>query len=58
MQAQQERQALIAGAAYFRAARRGFEPGHELDDWLAAEAEVDQQLARARWRVVNSRSVI
>jgi hypothetical protein len=31
----------IAQAAYFRAERRGFEPGHELEDWLAAEAEID-----------------
>lgn len=23
--------------AYLRAERRGFEPGHELEDWLAAE---------------------
>ncbi|MGE0114960.1 MAG: DUF2934 domain-containing protein [Steroidobacteraceae bacterium] len=30
----------IAEAAYHRAAQRGFEPGHELDDWLSAEAEV------------------
>ncbi|HEY8507133.1 MAG TPA: DUF2934 domain-containing protein [Steroidobacteraceae bacterium] len=29
-------------AAYFRAERRGFAPGHELDDWLAAEREIDQ----------------
>lgn len=35
-----ERQARIARAAYFRAEKRGFEPGHELEDWLAAEAEV------------------
>jgi len=27
-------------AAYFRAERRGFVPGCELEDWLAAEAEV------------------
>jgi hypothetical protein len=45
-----ERPALIARAAYFRAEKRGFEAGHELEDWLAAEAEVDQQLADARWR--------
>lgn len=32
--------AKIADAAYFRAEKRGFEPGHELDDWLAAETEV------------------
>lgn len=30
----------IATAAYFRAEQRGFAPGHELADWLAAEAEV------------------
>lgn len=30
----------IAIAAYFKAQSRGFEPGHELEDWLAAEAEV------------------
>jgi len=31
---------LIAVAAYYRAERRGFEPGCELEDWLNAEAEV------------------
>lgn len=30
----------VARAAYFRAERRGFAPGDELADWLAAEAEV------------------
>lgn len=39
------RRDIIAQAAYFRAERRGFEPGQELDDWLAAEAEVDAALA-------------
>jgi hypothetical protein len=34
-------QVKVALAAYFIAERRGFEPGHELDDWLAAEAEID-----------------
>lgn len=29
----------IAIAAYLRAESRGFEPGHELEDWLAAEME-------------------
>ena len=38
------RHALIAQAAYLRAERRGFEPGHEAEDWLAAEAEVDALL--------------
>lgn len=35
-----ERRDMIATAAYFMAAKRGFEPGHELDDWLTAETEV------------------
>ncbi len=38
------RHALIAEAAYLRAEGRGFAPGHETDDWLAAEAEVDALL--------------
>jgi len=38
------RHALIAEAAYLRAERRGFVPGYETDDWLAAEAEVDALL--------------
>jgi hypothetical protein len=29
----------IAHAAYLRAEKRGFAPGQEIDDWLAAEAE-------------------
>jgi hypothetical protein len=32
-------------AAYLIAQRRGFAPGHELEDWLAAEDQVDQRLA-------------
>lgn len=39
-----ERAAMIAQAAYFRAEHRGFEPGHELEDWLAAEIEVGNAL--------------
>jgi hypothetical protein len=38
------RHTLIAAAAYLRAERRGFVPGHETDDWLAAEVEVDALL--------------
>lgn len=33
-------QAMIAEAAYFRAEKRGFAPGHEFDDWLTAEQEI------------------
>lgn len=35
-----ELNAMISRAAYLRAERRGFEPGHEVEDWLAAEAEI------------------
>jgi hypothetical protein len=38
------RHTLIAESAYLRAERRGFAPGHETDDWLEAEAEVDALL--------------
>jgi hypothetical protein len=41
-----DREAMIAESAYFRSAHRGFEPGHEVDDWLAAESEIDAALAR------------
>lgn len=40
----EDRQALIREAAYYRAARRGLAAGKELEDWLAAEAEIDQRL--------------
>lgn len=39
-----DREQMIAKAAYFRAEQRNFAPGHELEDWLAAEREVDRQL--------------
>jgi hypothetical protein len=38
----------IAIAAYFKAESRCFEPGRELDDWLAAEAEFDRQLGQGQ----------
>ena len=40
------RHALIEKAAYLRAEHRGFEPGHELEDWCEAEREIDTQLFR------------
>ena len=38
----EDRCGLVAEMAYYKAEARGFEPGHELEDWLAAEAEVAQ----------------
>lgn len=40
----EDRLRLIAEAAYFRAEQRGFVPGQELEDWLAAEIEIDALL--------------
>jgi DUF2934 family protein len=41
----EERQQMIAVAAYFRAQGHNFEPGQEVEDWLAAEAEIDEKLS-------------
>ena len=38
-----ERRHMIAEAAYYRAEKREFAPGHELEDWLEAEAELRGQ---------------
>lgn len=35
----------IAREAYYRAERRGFQPGYELDDWLAAEKTLNGETA-------------
>lgn len=35
------RKRMVAEAAYYRAQMRNFEPGHDIDDWLDAEAEID-----------------
>ena len=43
---EEERRILIARAAYYRAERRNFAPGQELEDWVAAEGEVDRELVR------------
>lgn len=39
----ESREARIAEAAYWRSERRGFVPGSEIEDWLSAEKEIDQQ---------------
>jgi hypothetical protein len=39
-----ELRARIAEAAYFCAERRGFEPRHEIDDWLQAERSIEHAL--------------
>jgi hypothetical protein len=39
-----DRRAWIAATAYAFAANRGFEPGHELEDWLKAEKQVQFEI--------------
>lgn len=40
-----DRETRIREAAYFRFVARGYVHGHDLDDWFAAEAEIDADLA-------------
>ena len=39
------RNTRIAEYAYYNSEKRGFEPGHELEDWLDAERQFEQQSA-------------
>jgi hypothetical protein len=41
----EQRQTMISEAAYFMAEHRGFESGHELQDWLFAENQIDAAIA-------------
>lgn len=36
----------IAELAFYKAENRGFEPGHELDDWIEAEREFKEMLTK------------
>jgi len=36
----EQRRELIAVTAYYLAERRNFQPGHEDEDWLAAEVQI------------------
>jgi len=38
---------LIQQSAYYKARARGFAPGHEVEDWIAAEREVKGSLKRS-----------
>jgi hypothetical protein len=42
----EQRQTMISEAAYFVAEHRGFECGHELQDWVCAESQIDAAIAR------------
>ena len=40
-----KRHAMIAEAAFFLSEARGFTPSQELDNWLAAERDIEQRLS-------------
>jgi hypothetical protein len=46
----QMRHDMIARAAYYRAEKRGFSGGSELEDWLEAEAEIDRTLSETAFQ--------
>ena len=43
-----ERRGMIALSAYLRGERRGFAPGGEAEDWLAAEKEIEALLSNSQ----------
>lgn len=43
----EQRETMIRDAAYFHYAKRGYAPGHDLDNWLAAEAEIERGIAES-----------
>ncbi|CAG0953099.1 hypothetical protein RHDC4_00213 [Rhodocyclaceae bacterium] len=45
---EEQRRNYIEVAAYYIAERRGFNGGNALEDWAAAEAEIDRLLAEGR----------
>lgn len=36
-----QREAMLREAAYYRYIQRGYADGHDMEDWLVAEAELD-----------------
>lgn len=41
-----DRQRMVRETAYYLAQKRGFAPGHDVEDWVTAERTVDQQLRK------------
>ena len=51
----EQRRMMICEAAYYIAEHRGFEAGHDVDDWLAAERQIDAALTSSGLRGAHSR---
>jgi len=47
------RQKMIEDAAYFKAEKRNFIPGYEVQDWADAEREIDDLINRAKTMTGN-----
>jgi len=47
----EERQRMIAEAAYRISEQHGFQGDRAMADWLQAEAEVDAQFAEKHWTI-------
>lgn len=50
----EERSRMISEAAYFRAERRGFAPGGDVNDWVQAEADIDRLIQAGGSRSAHS----
>lgn len=48
-----DRHAMIEEAAYFLAEKRGFTGDYQMEDWLAAELEVDQRILAQNLKAVS-----
>jgi hypothetical protein len=44
----EQKQKMIEEAAFYKAEKRNFAPGHEQEDWTDAEHEIDELIARAK----------
>ncbi len=44
----EQRRYYVEVAAYYIAERRGFMGGHEAEDWIAAEMEIDRMLGEGK----------
>jgi hypothetical protein len=53
----EKKRRMIAEAAYFRAQQRGFANSDPVQDWLAAEAEIDEHLERLREREMQNQEL-
>jgi len=48
MASPEQRLDMVREAAYYKAEKRNFAPGHDASDWADAEREIDELLARAK----------